>query len=57
MRYGRVVVERVEYRYGVCEPVCVVLDVCIGLPVKRLNLLQKREREREADRPGIANLK
>lgn len=49
--------KKVEYRYRVCEPVCVILDVCIGLAVKRLNLLQKREREREADRPGIANLK
>jgi hypothetical protein len=51
MRYGRVVVERVEYRYGVYEPVCVILDVCIGLPSEKVNL------QREADRPGIANLK
>jgi hypothetical protein len=55
MRYGRVDVERVEYRYGVCEPVCVVLDVCIGLPGEKVESTPRRERE--ADRPGIANLK
>jgi len=35
-------VKKVEYRYGVCEPVCVVLNVCIGLAVKRSTCREKR---------------
>ena len=44
--------ERVEYRDEVYKPVCMLLDeYSIGLPSEKVNL------QREADRPGIANLK